>query len=76
MPPDPLARSRLGNRSVFILDPRLSMLLRWFIRKITKIGRVFAQDVPNRVWKRAFYTNDDLSVSATLTKPVVNAYAS
>ena len=65
MPPDPLARSRLGNRSVFILDPRLSMLLRWFIRKITKIGRVFAQDVPNRVWKRAFYTNDDLSVSAT-----------
>ena len=62
MPPDPLARSRLGNRSVFILDPRLSMLLRWFIRKITKIGRVFAQDVPNGVKACVLYQRRLVSV--------------
>ena len=39
-----------------------SMLLRWFIRKITKIGRVFAQDVPNGVKACVLYKRRLVSV--------------
>ena len=39
-----------------------SILLRWFIRKITKIGRVFAQDVPNGVKACVLYKRRLVSV--------------